>query len=86
MVRALPPEPMLTPTSSGLESMSWWKARMVSLVENQIGEVLLPPFFSLPSPKLLLMSTSFALKISEMIEVCKKAHVYSQGLFLNTEP
>lgn len=41
----LPPEPVLTPTCAGLEPMSWWKIGMVSLVENQIGEVLLLPLF-----------------------------------------
>lgn len=61
----LPPEPVLTPTGAVFESMSWWKTGMVSLVEHQIEEVLLPPLF--PFLKLLSRSTSSVLKISERI-------------------
>lgn len=59
----LPQEPMLTPTCSGLELVSWWKTGMGGFDGRD----------SAPSSlKLLLMSTSFVLKSVKSSRLIKK--------------
>lgn len=67
-----PTELLLTPTCTGFESIYQWKTSQ---------EKFYSLCFFLPSLKLLLISTCYVLKISEIFSFHKKGCVCSQGLF-----
>lgn len=64
-------------TCAGLESTLWWKKTGIASLQKTRYKSFCSLLFSVPSLKLLLVSTAFALKISEIIKVQKKPSVYS---------